>query len=455
MATAGIGKTVCVTGAGGFVASSLVKLLLSKGYFVHGTVRQPGNEKYDFLLKLERASENLKLFKADLLNYESLYSAIVGCSAVFHVASPVPSSSVPNPEASLGLYYMDSLLSQVEVVEPAVKGTTNVLEASLEAKVERVVFVSSQAAVSVNPKFSKDEVIDESCWSDKEYCRKTENWYCYSKTEAELQALDFAKRTGLALVTICPTLILGPVLQSTVVNASSLVLLKLLKGCESLENKHRWIVDVRDLADAILMAYEKPEAEGRYICTAHSIKTQELVEKLRTLYPNYSFPKNYIEVDYYTRLSTEKLQRLGWRYRSLEETLVDSVESYKEAVKIPAYVYFWDLMRISFFNGRPSSATEQRNSSVTEANEKSMVFQHDSQRFDPKIRNMESKYARIVHRPRGHIIRAVFGEADVKLMKKRETFSNYKQITIAKRRNTRADQNPQTPHLQTQFSQSC
>lgn len=32
---------VCVTGAGGFVASWLVKLLLSKGYTVHGTVRDP------------------------------------------------------------------------------------------------------------------------------------------------------------------------------------------------------------------------------------------------------------------------------------------------------------------------------------------------------------------------------------------------------------------------------
>lgn len=57
-----------------------------------------------------------------------------------------------------------------------------------------------------------------------------QNWYFYAKTEAELQALDFAKRTGLRLVTICPTLVLGPILQSTVVNASSSVLLKLLKG---------------------------------------------------------------------------------------------------------------------------------------------------------------------------------------------------------------------------------
>lgn len=36
-------KTVCVTGAGGYIASWLVKLLLEKGYTVKGTVRNPGN----------------------------------------------------------------------------------------------------------------------------------------------------------------------------------------------------------------------------------------------------------------------------------------------------------------------------------------------------------------------------------------------------------------------------
>jgi FlaA1/EpsC-like NDP-sugar epimerase len=36
------GKTVCVTGASGFIASWLVKLLLERGYTVRGTVRNPG-----------------------------------------------------------------------------------------------------------------------------------------------------------------------------------------------------------------------------------------------------------------------------------------------------------------------------------------------------------------------------------------------------------------------------
>lgn len=38
----GVNRKVCVTGAGGFIASWLVKFLLSKGYVVHGTVRDPG-----------------------------------------------------------------------------------------------------------------------------------------------------------------------------------------------------------------------------------------------------------------------------------------------------------------------------------------------------------------------------------------------------------------------------
>lgn len=41
MSVAAKGK-VCVTGAGGFLASWVVDLLLSKDYFVHGTVRDPG-----------------------------------------------------------------------------------------------------------------------------------------------------------------------------------------------------------------------------------------------------------------------------------------------------------------------------------------------------------------------------------------------------------------------------
>ncbi|XVF74050.1 hypothetical protein PTKIN_Ptkin13bG0030400 [Pterospermum kingtungense] len=246
---------VCVTGAGGYLGSWLVNLLLSNNYIVHGTVRLPEDPKYAHLMQLPKASHNLNLFKADVLDYHSLSSAIAGCSGVFHVASPVPSTTVPNPQ----------------------------------------------------------------------------NWYCLSKTEAESEAFEFAKRTGLDVVTVCPSLILGPLLQPTI-NSSSWALIKLLReGYDSLENKYRMIVDVRDVAQALILVYKKPEAEGRYLCTAHAIKARDLVDKLRSIFPHYNYPKSFIEKGEESMISSEKLQRLGWSYRPLEETFVDSIESYKNA----------------------------------------------------------------------------------------------------------------------------
>lgn len=60
-----------------------------------------------------------------------------------------------------------------EMVEPAVNGTKNVIIAAAEAKVRRVVFTSSIGAVYMDPNRSPDQVVDESCWSDLEFCKNT------------------------------------------------------------------------------------------------------------------------------------------------------------------------------------------------------------------------------------------------------------------------------------------
>ncbi|KAJ0024715.1 hypothetical protein Pint_09172 [Pistacia integerrima] len=249
---------------------------------------------------------------------------------------------------------------QVEVIEPAVKGTLNVLKASVEVKIKRFVFVSSGAAVGLNPSWPKDRVMDETCWSDKEYCRTTKvapveftstsnsdellvilyfsiadnfeiTGIVFPKRKLKVRLWSLEKESGLDVVSVCPTLILGPLLQSTL-NSSSLVLVKLLKeGYETVENKLRMIVDVRDVAEALLLAYEKPEAEGRYICTAYIIRAQEFVDKVKSIYPNYKYPKNFTQPGEERVLTSEKLQKLGWSYRPLEETFVDSVESYQKA----------------------------------------------------------------------------------------------------------------------------
>ncbi|KAH0982876.1 hypothetical protein GBA52_010053 [Prunus armeniaca] len=85
----GHGQTVCVTGAGGFIASWIVKLLLERGYIVRGTLRNPDDPKNAHLRELEGAQDRLTLRKADLLDFESLKEAINGCDGVFHTASPV------------------------------------------------------------------------------------------------------------------------------------------------------------------------------------------------------------------------------------------------------------------------------------------------------------------------------------------------------------------------------
>uniref|UniRef100_A0ACD6AGU0 Uncharacterized protein n=1 Tax=Avena sativa TaxID=4498 RepID=A0ACD6AGU0_AVESA len=309
-------KSVCVTGAGGFIASWLVKLLLSKGHYaVRGTVRNPGDDKNAHLKALEGAGERLQLVRADLLDYDSVASAVASCEGVFHVASPVPYGRSTNPEE--------------EIIAPAVTGTLNVLKACYEAKVKRVVVVSSVSAVYNNTNWPKGKVLDEDCWSDEDVCRKNKDWYDLSKTLAEREAFAYAAKTGLDIVTVCPALVIGPLLQSTV-NTSSKVLLTYFKGeLETVENKYRNLVDVRDVADAILLAYENPEASGRYICSSPPIKVSDLISILKTLYPMYPYPKNFAEVEHSTTYSSEKLQKLGWTFRPIEETLRDSVESWR------------------------------------------------------------------------------------------------------------------------------
>ncbi|XBI82170.1 hypothetical protein VPH35_090919 [Triticum aestivum] len=304
----GSGKTVCVTGAGGYIASWLVQLLLSRGYAVHGTVRHLGEEKTGHLRRLENASENLRLFKADLLDYDAMAAAIVGCQGVFHVATPVPSGILTDPE--------------LQMLGPAVTGTTNVLKAASAASAQRVVVVSSMVAVEINPKdWPQGKIRDESCWSDKEFCRSNERWY------------PVAKITGLRVVTLNPALVFGPLLQPSI-NTSSQFLIYFLKGGPDETRDKLWhIVDVRDVADALLLLYEAPEATGRHICAPHFITARELLGLLKSMYPGYPCiaEESIRDMDHPAPMTSGKLEKLGWSSRPLRETITDTVEFCREA----------------------------------------------------------------------------------------------------------------------------
>ncbi|KAL8257888.1 hypothetical protein R6Q59_025605 [Mikania micrantha] len=318
-------ERVCVTGAGGFVASWVVKELLAKGYIVHGTVRDPDDEKKNgHLKKLEHANERLHLFKADMVDHAGLCIAINGCAGVIHVATPVPAGKVTDPQA--------------EMLEPAITGTRNVMNACLKSKVTKVVVVSSIAAVIGNPSWPKHTKMDENCWTDAEFCMKTELWYSAGKVISEHEALEFGKKNNLNVVSICPSIVFGPMLQSTL-STTNIILLNLFKGKNSFnlleldkaeEDVDIPIVDVRDCVKALLLAFEKPEAEGRYVCSSHVLKTNALIKLLKSLFPHYNYPTVPSGLNYELKYTCEKLYNLGWSHRSLEETLVDSVENMKD-----------------------------------------------------------------------------------------------------------------------------
>ncbi|KAK8645353.1 hypothetical protein V6N13_119188 [Hibiscus sabdariffa] len=224
----GEGKTVCVTGASGYIASCLVKNLLLRGYTVKASVRDPSDpRKTQHLLALEGAEERLKLFKADLLEEGSYDYAVEGCEGVFHTASPFY-HDVTDPQV-LTLHSS----SQTELLDPAVKGTLNVLNSCANtSSVKRVILTSSIAAVTYNGKpRTPDVVVDESWFTDPEYCKGLKLWYVVSKTIAEDSAWTFAKEKSLDLVVINPAMVIGPLLQPTL-NTSAAAVLSLIKAVD-------------------------------------------------------------------------------------------------------------------------------------------------------------------------------------------------------------------------------
>ncbi|OWM69573.1 cinnamoyl-CoA reductase 1-like [Punica granatum] len=327
----GSGKTVCVTGAGGFIASWMVKLLLEGGYSVKGTVRNPGDPKNGHLRELEGAEERLRLCRADLLDPDSLREAINGCDGVFHTASPV----TDDPE---------------EMVEPAVNGTKNVIIAAEEAKCRRVVFTSSIGAVYMDPNRSPDAVVDESCWSDLEFCKNTKNWYCYGKAVAEQAAWDFAKEKGVDLVVVNPVLVLGPLLQPTI-NASIFHILKYLTGsAKTYANSVQAYVHVRDVAQAHILVFETPSASGRYLCAESVLHRGDVVEILAKFFPEYPVPTECSDkvkprAKPY-KFSTQKLRDLGMEFISVKQCLYDTVKSLQEKGHLPLPPQPDDSLRI-------------------------------------------------------------------------------------------------------------
>jgi len=296
-----------VTGASGYVANHVIQKLLDKGYHVRGTVRNKAKAE-----KLSKLFPQLELFDADLLKDDSFDEVVKGATYVFHTASPFLAGQPTDPVK--------------ELVEPAVKGTLNVLKSVAKAgNIKRVVLTSSVAAIAGGDK-PADHVFTENDWNTTSTA-ESRNSYVYSKKKAEESAWEFAKEHNIDLVSICPGFVVGPPLLAS--ESSSLAFVSGYFKGEVIQLALS-VVDVRNVAEAHVRAAEIPKASGRYILTAAPADVSQF-ELSQFLSKSGQFDKydGLLKKDPYPAIprrlySAEKAKKeLGLEFSPLDKALVD------------------------------------------------------------------------------------------------------------------------------------
>lgn len=280
-------KPVLVTGATGYVAGALVEKLFAEGLIIHAPIRNPENkDKTKFLDALaERLGGTIKYFKADLLDQGSYDEAMDGCELVFHTASP---------------FIVNVRDPQEELVDPALKGTQNVLESANKCQsVKRVVLTSSVAAIYGDTADLED--IDEEAFTEEHWNTSSSldhQAYSYSKMLAEKEAWRIAGlQNRWDLVVINPSMVIGPAVNPYARSESFNIVRQIGDGNMRLgaPSYSLGVVDVRDLAEAHFRAGFYPEAEGRHII---SHKTEDFLSLANYLQGEFGhshpLPKKYL-----------------------------------------------------------------------------------------------------------------------------------------------------------------
>ncbi|XP_075662691.1 tetraketide alpha-pyrone reductase 2-like [Castanea sativa] len=312
----------CVTGGTGFIAAYLVKTLLEKGHTVRTTVRDPGDVgKVGFLLEFNGAKERLKIMKADLRIEGSFDEALQGVDGVFHVASPVL------------VQYDDNI--QETMINPCIKGTLNVLSSCSKASsVKRVVLTSSCSSIRYRDDVQQVSPLNESHWSDPNYCERYNLWYAYAKTLAEKEAWRIAKENGMDLVVVNPSFVVGPLLTPQPTSTLFLIL-AIIKGTRGeYPNLTIGFVHIDDVIAAHILAMDEKKASGRLICSGSVAHWSQIIEMLRAKYPSYPFENkcgNEKGDNNPHTMDTTKIAQMGFPpFKTHDRMFDDCIRSFQE-----------------------------------------------------------------------------------------------------------------------------
>lgn len=247
-----------VTGANGHLGNNLVRELLKRGETVRAGVRDIHNiEMFNGL--------DCEIVYTEMQDKEAMLAALQGVDVLYHVAA-VFKHWAKNPET--------------EIIRPNVVGTEIVLEAAAKAKVKKVVYVSSVAAVGHN-----GESLNESSWNDD-----FSNAYYSSKIQSEKRAWELANKYKLWMVSVLPSSMIGP-------NANRLTdTMQFIDGIRKNElsvnpNFFFNFVDVRDVAKGIHASAIKGKSGNRYIlANSSSSSLSEILDVANTKEFNFKLP---------------------------------------------------------------------------------------------------------------------------------------------------------------------
>lgn len=321
--------TTFVTGANGHIGNTLVKQLLARGRRVRALVRPTSN-----ISGLKDGSgsvmDGVEVAYGDVLDRESLRSALRGCDVVYHTAA----------------VFRTRLADESIMTRTALEGTRHLLELCAgQPGIKKIIYTSSVAAVGCRR--TPEAVLTERDWNDDPI-----DTYVASKLESERLAVELMKRHALPVVFVNPGTVLGPN-DYTPTPSNWFILLAMQKMPPVFFDSGHSYTDVEDVAQGHLLAEERGRVGERYILAGENVTIQETFRRISRLTgtrapwlkvghrfvsvvglgvegaakltgrpPLFTRWKAHKLVDYYVYMSSEKAQReLGYRFRPFDEIL--------------------------------------------------------------------------------------------------------------------------------------